>query len=85
MLGVNYLVGGTINEKDDEYFIEGRLFSIDLEMEVKDFSLHTMAAVDSVKLEMKKLAYDISGLEIPDTLSIGSVSTISSVDSLEGK
>ena len=85
MLGVNYLVWGTINEKNDEYFIEGRLFSIDLEMEVKGFSLQNMAAVDSVKLEMKKLAYDISGLDIPDTLSIGSVSTISSVDSLEGK
>ena len=26
MLGVNYLVSGTINEKNDEYFIEGRLF-----------------------------------------------------------
>ena len=55
MLGVNYLVSGTINEKNDEYFIEGRLFSIDLEMEVKGFSLQNMAAVDSVKSEMKKL------------------------------
>jgi len=85
MLGVNYIVSGTINEKDDQYFIEGRLLSIDMEMEVKNFSLENMAAMDSVKLEMKKLAYDVSGLEIPDTMKIGPVSTVSSVDSLEGK
>ena len=85
MLGVNYIVAGTIRKKDDEYFIKGRFFSIDMEEEVKGFSLENLSAVDSVKLEMKKLAYDVSGLEIPDTLTIGSTSTLSRVDSLEEK
>ena len=83
MLGVNYVVAGTIKEKDNEYFIKGRLFSIDLEEEVKDFSLENMAEVDSVRLEMKKLAYEVSGIEIPDTLTIGSESTESTVGSVE--
>ena len=75
MLNVNYIISGTIVEKKNEYFVKGRLYSIDMEQEVHGFSMENISAVDSIRLEMKKLAYNVSGLEVPDTLTIGTSST----------
>ena len=79
MLKVNYVIAGSIIEKKNEYFVKGRLFSIDMQQEVQGFSMENITAVDSIRLEMKKLAYNVSGLEVPDTLTISaSSSTLSS-------
>ena len=75
MLHVNYIISGTIVEKKNEYFVKGRLYSIDMEQEVHGFSMENISAVDSIRLEMKKLAYNVSGLEVPDTLILGASST----------
>ena len=75
MLNVNYIISGTIVEKKNEYFVKGRLYSIDMEQEVHGFSMENISPVDSIRLEMKKLAYNVSGLEVPDTLTIGASST----------
>ena len=83
MLNVNFIVTGTIIEKDDEYFIKGQLFSIDLEDEVKDFSLDNIGVVDSVRLEMKKMAYNVSGLPIPDTLQVEALNSLSNLPERE--
>jgi len=73
LLKVNYVIAGDIqNELDDEFLIVGRLYSIDLEMLTHEFSLESSGITDSLLLEMKKLAYDVSGLPIPDTLSVDS-------------
>ena len=66
MLKVNYVIAGSIIEKKNEYFVKGRLFSIDMQQEVQGFSMENITAVDSIRLEMKKLAYNVSGLEVPD-------------------
>ena len=76
MLNVNYIISGTIVEKKSEYFVKGRLYSIDMEQEVHGFSMENISAVDSIRLEMKKLAYNVSGLEVPDTLTLGASSTM---------
>ena len=34
MLNVNYIISGTIVEKKNEYFVKGRLYSIDMEQEL---------------------------------------------------
>ena len=79
MLKVNYVIAGSIIEKKNEYFVKGRLFSIDMQQEVQGFSMENITAMDSIRLEMKKLAYNVSGLEVPDTLTISaSSSTLSS-------
>ena len=70
MLKVNYIIAGSIIEKKKEYFVKGRLYSIDMEQEIQGFSMENITAVDSIRLEMKKLAYNVSGLEVPDTLTI---------------
>ncbi|SVB30611.1 uncharacterized protein METZ01_LOCUS183465 [marine metagenome] len=82
LLKVNYVIAGDIqNELDDEFLIVGRLYSIDLEMLTHEFSLESSGITDSLLLEMKKLAYDVSGLPVPDTLSVGS--DISEIAALE--
>ena len=70
LLKVNYVVAGTIIEKDKEYFVNGKMYSIDLEQEVQGFSIENVSEIDSIRLEMKKLSYEVSGLEVPDTISI---------------
>ena len=70
LLKVNYVIAGTIIEKKKEFFVKGKFYSIDLEQEVHGFSMENVSAVDSVRLEMKKLAYNVSGLEVPDTLTV---------------
>ena len=75
LLKVNYIISGSIIEKKSEYFVKGRLYSIDMEQEVHGFSMENISAVDSIRLEMKKLAYNVSGLEVPDTLTLGASST----------
>ena len=42
---------------------------------MNDFSFNSTGITDSLLLGMKKLAYDVSGLTIPDTLSIGADTT----------
>ena len=74
MLNVNYIIAGSITELKDEYFVKGRLYSIDMQQEVRGFSMENITALDSIKLEMKKLAYNVSGLEVPDTLTISTSS-----------
>jgi hypothetical protein len=70
LLKVNYVVAGTIIEKEKEYFVKGKMYSIDLEQEVQGFSIDNVSEIDSIRLEMKKLSYNVSGLEVPDTLTI---------------
>ena len=70
ILKVNFVVAGTIIEKEKEYFVKGKMYSIDLEQEVQGFSIDNVSAIDSIRLEMKKLSYNVSGLEVPDTLTI---------------
>jgi len=72
-LNVNYVIAGNIQQKeDDEFLISGRLFSVDMEMLMNEFSMNSSGITDSLLLEMKKMAYNISGLPIPDTLSLDS-------------
>ena len=86
LLKVNYIVAGTIVEKDKEYFVKGKMYSIDLEQEVQGFAIDNVSAIDSIRLEMKKLSYNVSGLEVPDTLTIESSSeTISYVNTKKEK
>ena len=76
LLGVNYVIAGTIEDVDEnQYLIKGRLYSVDLESLMNDFSLNSTGITDSLLLGMKKLAYDVSGLPVPDTLSVGSDTT----------
>ena len=76
LLGVNYVIAGTIEDSDEnKYLIKGRLYSVDLESLMNDFSFNSTGITDSLLLGMKKLAYDVSGLPIPDTLSIGADTT----------
>jgi len=70
LLNVNFVVAGTIIEKEKEYFVKGKMYSIDLEQEVRGFSIDNVSAIDSIRLEMKKLSYNVSGLKVPDTLTI---------------
>ncbi|MBL7013826.1 MAG: hypothetical protein ISR83_05370 [Candidatus Marinimicrobia bacterium] len=74
-LGVNYVIVGNVEEKEDAYFINGRLFSVDLETLVNEFSLSSFSDADSLLLELKKLAYQVSGLPVPDTLGLDSDTT----------
>ena len=76
LLKVNYVVAGTIIEKDKEYFVNGKMYSIDLEQEVQGFSIENVSEIDSIRLEMKKLSYNVSGLEVPDTISIEASSEV---------
>lgn len=72
-LNVNYIIAGNIQKKDgDEFLINGRLFSVDMETMLNEFAMNSSGITDSLLLEMKKMAYNVSGLPIPDTLSVGS-------------
>jgi TolB-like protein len=86
-LGVNYVIAGNIQKKgDDTYIINGRLFSVDMETMLDDFAMGTSGITDSLLLEMKKMAYNVSGLPIPDTLSVGSgISQVATTDDIKRK
>jgi hypothetical protein len=72
-LEVNYIISGNIQQKEDKAFlISGRLFSVDMEMLMNEFVMNSSGITDSLLLEMKKMAYNVSGLPIPDTLLVGS-------------
>lgn len=72
-LEVNYIIAGNIQKKEDEVFlISGRLFSVDMEMLMNEFLMNSSGITDSLLLEMKKMAYNVSGLPIPDTLLVAS-------------
>jgi len=71
-LDVNYVIAGNIQKKgDDEFLIKGRLFSVDMETMHNEFAMNSSGITDSLLLEMKKMAYNVSGLPVPDTLSVG--------------
>ena len=70
-LEVNYIIAGNIQKKEDEVFlISGRLFSVDMEILMNEFVMNSSGITDSLLLEMKKMAYNVSGLPIPDTLLV---------------
>ena len=72
-LEVNYVIAGNIQKRDDEQFlISGRLFSVDMEMLMNEFVLNSSGITDSLLLEMKKMAYNVSGLPVPDSIYAGS-------------
>ena len=71
-LDVNYVIAGNIQKKgNDEFLINGRLFSVDMETTLNEFAMNSSGITDSLLLEMKKMAYNVSGLPVPDTLSVG--------------
>lgn len=75
-LNVEYIIAGNIQKRNnDEFLINGRLFSVDMETLVSEFAMNSSGITDSLLLEMKKMAYNISGLPVPDTLSVGSDTT----------
>jgi len=84
-LGVNYVIAGNIQKKgDDTFIINGRLFSVDMETMLDEFAMGTSGITDSLLLEMKKMAYNVSGLPIPDTLSVGSgISQVATTDDIK--
>jgi len=86
-LNVNYVIAGNIQKKrDDTFVINGRLFSVDMETMLDEFAMGTSGITDSLLLEMKKMAYNVSGLPIPDTLSVGSdVSQVATTDDIKQK
>ena len=86
-LGVNYIIAGNIQKKgDDTFIINGRLFSVDMETMLDEFAMGTSGITDSLLLEMKKMAYNVSGLPIPDTLSVGSgISQVATTDDIKRK
>ena len=66
-LNVQYITAGNIQKKDnDEFLINGRLFSVNMETLVSEFAMNSSGIADSLLLEMKKMAYNVSGLPIPD-------------------
>ena len=92
LLDVNYVIAGTIQEFEDfdsgsegkiSYLIQGRLYSIDMETLTNNFSISSTGITDSLLIGMKKLAYDVSGLPIPDSLGVLSDTTNVSDLSLE--
>ena len=69
---MNYVIAGNIQKKDlNEFLISGRLFSVDMETMINEFAMNSSGITDSLLLEMKKMAYNVSGLPVPDTLSVG--------------
>ena len=72
-LKVNYVIAGNIQKKDtNEFQINGRLFSVDMEAMINEFAFNSSGITDSLLLEMKKMAFKVSGLPIPDTLLVSS-------------
>ena len=43
-----------------------------METLLNEFAMNSSGITDSLLLEMKKMAYNVSGLPVPDTLSVGS-------------
>lgn len=86
-LNVNYVIAGNIQKKgDDEFLIKGRLFSVDMETMLNEFALNSSGITDSLLLEMKKMAYNVSGLVAPDTLSVGTdLSQVAASDDIKRK
>ena len=75
-LKVDYIIAGNIQKSsNDEFLINGRLFSVQMETMMNEFALNSSGITDSLLLEMKKLAYNISGLPVPDTLTVSSDTT----------
>ena len=86
-LKVNYIIAGNIQKKgDDEFVIKGRLFSVDMETMMNEFAMNSSGITDSLLLEMKKMAFSVSGLPLPDTLSVGTdMSEVAASDDIERK
>ena len=86
-LGVNYVIAGNIQKKgDDEFLIKGRLFSVDMETLLNEFAMSSSGITDSLLLEMKKIAYNVSGLPVPDTLSVGTdMSQVATTEDIKRK
>lgn len=84
-LNVQYIIAGNIQKKDnDAFLINGRLFSVNMETLVSEFAMNSSGITDSLLLEMKKMAYNVSGLPIPDTLSVGSdITAVSATGNLD--
>ena len=75
-LKVDYIIAGNIQKSDnDNFLINGRLFSVEMETMMNEFALSSSSITDSLLLEMRKLAYNVSGLPVPDTLSVASDAT----------
>ncbi len=75
-LGVNFVIAGNIQKKNSkEFLINGRLFSVDMEMIMNEFAMNSSGITDSLLLEMKKMAFTVSGLPVPDTLLVDSDTT----------
>ena len=43
-----------------------------METMINEFAMNSSSITDSLLLEMKKMAYNVSGLPIPDTLLVNS-------------
>ena len=57
-LNVNYIIAGNIQKKDqNEFLINGRLFSVDMETMLNEFSMNSSGITDSLLIEMKKMMY----------------------------
>jgi hypothetical protein len=57
-----------------------------METMLDEFAMGTSGITDSLLLEMKKMAYNVSGLPIPDTLSVGSgISQVATTDDIKRK
>ena len=68
-LNVNYVIAGNIQKKEPrEFQINGRLFSVDMETIINEFAMNSSGITDSLLLEMRKMAYNVSGLPVPDSL-----------------
>jgi len=86
-LGVNYVIAGNIQKQNSrEFLINGRLFSVDMEMMMNEFAMNSSGITDSLLLEMKKMAFNVSGLPIPDSLLVDSDTTgINITENIERK
>ena len=86
-LGVNYVIAGNIQKQNNrEFLINGRLFSVDMEMMMNEFAMNSSGITDSLLLEMKKMAFKVSGLPIPDSLLVDSDTTgINITENIERK
>ena len=62
-LKVNYVIAGNIQKKDlNEFLISGRLFSVDMETMINEFSMNSSGITDSLLLEMKNY-FGLGGLK----------------------
>ena len=69
-----------------EFQINGRLFSVDMETIINEFAMNSSGITDSLLLEMRKMAYNVSGLPVPDSLLFDSdISEITTTESIKRK